>query len=216
MQIDMTTFKKENPDDYKSFNEFFFREIKPEVRPVGSPEDETVIISPADFRSTVFDLLQCAKDLFIMGSQFDVFHLLGGKPHGNVIKEFASVSMLNARLAPQDYHRYHAPLSGKRDSLESDVNVLTENERGVVVVDGDVCSYCFVSIGASEVGSCVTMVNSGDVVKKGDEIGYFQYGGSDIIVLFNKPVNWDGFREAVSRGYGNVGFEMDVLLSAIN
>lgn len=207
MNIDMSQFKKENINDYESFNDFFIREIKPEARPIAAPDDDSVVLAPADCRLTVFDSVADAKHLMIKGKKFDMEHLLGGREkHADLIDKYANAVMLNARLAPQDYHRYHAPLKGtvtqiykldgtdfftRRESLQSSVNVLTENEREIIEVESENCSYCFVPIGANEVGATVTLIKKGDKMNKGDEIGYFQYGGSDIVVLFSCSVEWD-------------------------
>jgi len=79
--------------------------------------------------------------------------------------------------------------------LKSEVDVLTINEREVIeIVNKEKgMSIIFIPIGASEVGKVVTEVDVGQKLKKGDEIGYFTYGGSDIWVSFNNviKVEWD-------------------------
>jgi len=206
MNIDMSAFQHERAEDYPTFNDFFIREVKPERRPIAAPEDNRVLVSPADCRLSVYSSVAEAKKLYIKGKKFDVQHLLGGSSNQKWIDMFQDAYMLNARLSPVDYHRYHAPLGGtvlttysipgmnfetRPTTLESQVNVLTDNEREVTILQSESYAYCFVAIGASAVGCCVTKVKEGDTVKKGDEIGYFQFGGSDIVILFNKPVLWD-------------------------
>jgi len=202
----MSAFKHERPEDYRTFNDFFIREIKPARRPIAYSYDNRILVSPGDCRLSVYSSVAEAKKLFIKGKQFDVQHLLGGSNYQKWIDMFQDAYMLNARLSPVDYHRYHAPLGGKvlmtysipgmdfetsPKSLESQVNVLTDNEREVTIFQSDSYAYCFVAIGAAAVGCCVTKVKEGDIVNKGDEIGYFQFGGSDIVILFDKPVQWD-------------------------
>lgn len=203
--IDMTQFKREKPYDYVNFNDFFTREIKPEVRPVASQEDSSVIVSPADCRMTVFESIDEAHELFIKGKQFDLEHLVGSDRQ-DIITKFKDGSAINARLTPCDYHRFHTCISGKITekyalpgqtydtevmALQSNIDILTGNERTIIVVESDNLSMLFIPIGARDVGLIRTNVNTGDTVTKGDEIGYFHYGGSDIFVMFDKKLKWD-------------------------
>ncbi|KAL2421531.1 Phosphatidylserine decarboxylase proenzyme 3 [Exophiala dermatitidis] len=109
------------------------------------------------------------------------------------------------RLSPQDYHRYHSPVRGRVSwfkqipgeyyqvdplCLQSDVDILTANARCCICLDTkEFGKVLFVAIGATNVGTvdinekCRTV---GSKIEKGDEVGLFQFGGSSIIVAFEK------------------------------
>lgn len=205
-EIDMSQFKRENPDDYKSFDDFFTREVKPDKRPISEPNDNSVVVSAADCRLSVFESQTETKELFIKGKAFTFHKLLGGDTA--LYEIFKNGSVANFRLSPQDYHRYHTPVGGKIENiilsgrttysvepvaLKSDIDVLGENERHILVIDGDggIGKVAFIAIGAERVGKVTTLVQIGQHVNKGEEVGYFSYGGSDIVVMFEKKVNWD-------------------------
>lgn len=205
-EIDMSQFQKENPSDYKTFNDFFIREVKPGKRPVSDPEDNTVIVSAADCRLVVFNSFEETKDLWIKGKRFSFEKLLNYDKA--LMEHFREGYVVNFRLAPQDYHRFHSPIAGrikdivtvggttysvKTKALESEIDVLGENERDIIVIEGaeGIGKVAYVAIGAERVGRVTSIVKQGDLVKKGDELGFFSYGGSDIVVLFEKKVIWD-------------------------
>ncbi|KAL1840156.1 hypothetical protein VTK73DRAFT_3838 [Phialemonium thermophilum] len=118
---------------------------------------------------------------------------------------FREAAVASFRLSPQDYHRYHSPVSGTVRlfrsmpgdyyqvdpvALHSGVDILTRNARDYVVIEteefGDVL---FVAIGATDVGTvCIhaQFQKPGAKIQKGEELGLFQFGGSSIIVAFEK------------------------------
>ena len=204
-ETDMTQFKREKPEEYKTFNDFFTREIKEGARPVAEPEDNSIVVSAADSRLVVFDSLEESENLWIKGEKFSFEKLLG---HDEALANiFRKGVLANFRLAPQDYHRFHTPVAGRIEhiktlggttysvepcAIKSDVDVLGDNERDVIVIDaGENGKVAFVAIGAMAVGRVTTVIKEGDTVKKGDELGYFSFGGSDVVVLFEKFIKWD-------------------------
>ncbi|KAF1933322.1 uncharacterized protein M421DRAFT_97499 [Didymella exigua CBS 183.55] len=184
---------------FKSFNEFFYRALKPEARPCSAPDDSRVIVSPADCRSVVFNTLDQAQSIWVKGREFTVERLLGdaypqdaARYHGGSLGIF--------RLAPQDYHRFHIPVDGVLDepkiiegeyytvnpmAIRSALDVYGENVRVICPIDsvshGRVMVIC---IGAMMVGSTVITRNKGDHVKRAEELGYFKFGGSTLLLLF--------------------------------
>ncbi|KAG8937231.1 hypothetical protein FRC03_008251 [Tulasnella sp. 419] len=91
---------------YKTFNSFFARRLKHTTRPVTDPDDPLTLTSVADCRLAVYQNVAEAKKFWIKGRQFSVASLLDD-PHFS--KLFGSKpSLAIFRLAPQDYHRYHA------------------------------------------------------------------------------------------------------------
>lgn len=210
-QIPMEDFVQDNPSAFRNFNEFFIREVRPERRPVAAPDDDSVVISSSDCRLTVFDSLCEARRLFIKGSRLDFHCLLGNKIcHGrpDLLNRFNNDSpVANFRLHPMDYHRFHAPVSGKivmmdhiegecftvkSKALQSDINVFCENMRTVALIEtAENGAVLFIAIGAENVGSVRMSVEDGADIVKGDEIGMFQFGGSDILVVFERAIRWD-------------------------
>jgi phosphatidylserine decarboxylase len=87
---------------FKTFNEFFYRKLKPGSRPPDSPEDPTVAVSPADSRMIAFESISEATRIWIKGVEFSLKKLLGGSPSAS---DYEGGSLAVFRLAPQDYHR---------------------------------------------------------------------------------------------------------------
>jgi phosphatidylserine decarboxylase len=197
-QLDMTEVLKPT-SEFKNFNEFFYRALKPGARPCSAPDDSRVIVSPADCRSVVFNTIDQAQSIWVKGREFTVERLLGdaypqdaARYHGGSLGIF--------RLAPQDYHRFHIPVDGVMDepktiegeyytvnpmAIRSSLDVYGENVRVICPIDsvshGRVMVIC---IGAMMVGSTVITRNKGEHVKRAEELGYFKFGGSTLLLLF--------------------------------
>lgn len=185
--------------EFKNFNEFFYRALKPGARPCSAPEDPRVIVSPADCRSVVFNTLDAAQAIWVKGREFTVQRLLGDA-YPEDAKRYVGGSLGIFRLAPQDYHRFHIPVDGVMDepktiegeyytvnpmAIRSALDVYGENVRVCVPIDsvahGRVMVIC---IGAMMVGSTVITRSKGDQVKRAEELGYFKFGGSTLLLLF--------------------------------
>ncbi|KAH9856812.1 phosphatidylserine decarboxylase-domain-containing protein [Lenzites betulinus] len=198
----------EQPDitKYTCFNDFFSRKLKPGVRPVQNAEDPSGFCSAADCRLTVFPSVDLAKQFWIKGSNFTIPDLLGVGADSEQAQLFKDSSVAVFRLAPQDYHRFHSPLDGivgdtndisgeyytvnPQAVNEPGFDVFTANKRSVLYVTHTPTStpVAFVAIGAMLVGSIKWTAGGqkGTTVKRGDELGYFAYGGSTVVVLFPK------------------------------
>lgn len=113
---------------------------------------------------------------------------------------FDGGSIVIARLAPQDYHRYHSPVTGTLQDFKSidggyytvnpiavnkPFDVFCENKRVVTTIETEhFGQVCFVAIGATMVGSINMTKKPYDALHKGEELGYFAFGGSTCITLF--------------------------------
>lgn len=207
---------------FKSFNEFFYRKIKlAEYRPLASPEDATVTVSPADCRLNVFESVNEATRLWIKGVNFNLNSLL---KDDELAKYFDGGSLVIARLAPQDYHRYHSPVDGtvvmnyhipgtyytvNPMAVRQKVDVYTENARTVTIIDSpQFGKVAFVSIGAMMVGSIVITPEVGAEVKRMSEIGYFAFGGSTIVLLYGKEAGVEFDKDLV----GNSRDQLETLI----
>lgn len=96
----------------ETFNEFFYRKLKPDARPVEAPADPTRLVSAADCRMMTFESVNEATRLWIKGREFSVARLLG-EAYSDQVEKFNGGAVAIFRLAPQDYHRFHSPVDGK-------------------------------------------------------------------------------------------------------
>ncbi len=173
--------------EYRTFNEFFTRRLKPGARPVGDG-----IVSPADGRMR----------LYLNADADTPFPLKGAK------RSLRYVFDLNApagrydiavfRLAPVDYHRFHFPcdcitpdpvhvIPGKYHSvnpiaLVRHPDIYAENERHILKCHASFGDFYLVDVGAFGVGTII-QTYSGDRHSKGDEKGIFKFGGSTVILI---------------------------------
>jgi phosphatidylserine decarboxylase len=203
-------------DEYKTFNEFFARSLRAGVRPIAAPDDPSVAVSPADCRLSVFPDVTDATRLWIKGDSFTIERLLGPRVGPQLADRYVNGSMLIARLAPQDYHRWHFPVSGKQGArvpidgalftvnpiaVNQNVNVFTENKRVICELETrEFGKVIVIPVGATMVGSIVFLARDGAEVRKGDQHGMFCFGGSTVIVLFEKDaIEFDNDLVATSR-----------------
>ncbi|KAF3435181.1 hypothetical protein FNV43_RR22268 [Rhamnella rubrinervis] len=187
-------------EHFKTFNEFFVRELKPGARPIAYMDDDSVAVCAADCRLTAFKSVDDSLRFWIKGRKFSIQGLLGQETCSNA---FIGGTLVIFRLAPQDYHRFHAPVTGTMEKFinipgclytvnpiavnSKYCNVFTENKRVVTVIStAEFGKVAFVAIGATMVGSITFSKEEGDHVKKGDELGYFSFGGSTVICVFEK------------------------------
>lgn len=188
----------EDLNRYMTFNDFFSRKLKQGARPIEGGRDNSIVVSVADSRLVVFDKVDEAKQLWIKGSGFSVNKLLGRAPRSQGEEHAIAIF----RLAPQDYHRVHCPLNGKivkinhihgtyytvnPMAVRSELDVFGENIRCVVSLETEEYGMVeIVLVGAMMVGSILLSVNKGDDVIKGQELGYFKFGGSTVVLVFKK------------------------------
>lgn len=194
-------------NEFKNFNEFFYRALKQDARPCSAPKDSGIIVSPADCRSVVFDRMDEATKIWVKGREFSIERLLGNT-YPDDAKRYKNGSLGIFRLAPQDYHRFHVPVDGIMGkpkliegeyytvnpmAIRSALDVYGENVRVVVPIDsvshGRVMYIC---VGAMMVGSTVITRKPGEKLSRAEELGYFKFGGSTILLLFEPgAMNFD-------------------------
>ncbi len=189
-QIDTSQFQN---SDYQSFNDFFIRKLKPGTRKIDT--NSNVVISPADGKVFAFQDIS-GQSFIVKGYRFNLKSFLQNDSLAHV---YNNGSLLLFRLCPTDYHRFHFPVSGKLSkvikiqgdyysvspiALRKRIKIFCENKREYQTVDSRLFSNVIMAeIGATMVGSIV-QTSQGKVAEKGAESGYFQFGGSSIILLF--------------------------------
>lgn len=183
-------------ESYGTFNEFFYRHLKPEARPVDA--DPKTAVFPADGRHLAVADVDAADRFYIKGQSFDLSKFVGDDA---LAQRFAGGSMIISRLCPVDYHRYHFPVGGQAGSvrmldgslrsvsplaLRRHLSILWENRRARTLVEspefGDVL---VMEVGATCVG-CMHSTFVPGPVEKGGPKGYFSFGGSCVTTIFQK------------------------------
>lgn len=182
---------------FKTFNDFFVRKLKDGARTFdGNP---ATVISPADGTIMVIENITQTMQFPVKESQFDLATFLGDK---KMAQEYEGGTLLLFRLAPWDYHRFHFPINctplpathikGIYESVHpiayvTGVQPLTQNERHLTILKTDhLGDICMVSVGALFVGAIKETYTPNHKHHKGDEAGYFCFGGSTIVLLFKK------------------------------
>jgi len=181
--------------DFSSFNDFFIRKLKPSSRPLAAKE----AVLPADARYLVFPSLKDLSNFFIKDKSFNLPSFLKDPL---LAKKYASGSMVIARLAPIDCHRFYFPFdcvpqksklingclySVNPLALRGSLKNFLENKRVLTRLQTNhfkevIC----LEVGATNVGSIVQTYEPGKSYKKGDEKGYFELGGSTLVFLFEE------------------------------
>ena len=194
---------------FTSFNAYFHRQVKLALRPVAAPDDPKVIVSAND--GTVYAIARGVKaqDRFwLKGQPYSLVNMLNGPEH---LGHFIGGDVFQSFLSGADYHRWRAPIAGVVRHAEvvnglmfSDAESAGEdptagtysqgyeasvNTRGLVFIeskDPTIGMVCVIPIGITEISSVTIDVRHGDVVKKGDELGHFSYGGSSMCLVFQR------------------------------
>jgi len=193
-KIDSSEFVKTS---FTSFNDFFIRKLKRERRPIIADPRRAAL--PADGRYLAFPNVQDVGKFYIKGKSFDLTSLLQNPPYA---RRYEEGSMVIARLCPTDYHRYHFiadGIPGKAREISGDLysvnpialhkklSILWTNKRVVTDFETDLFGkVLYIEIGATCVGTIHQTYSPGVRVCKGEEKGYFSFGGSCLVILFEK------------------------------
>ena len=182
-------------DDVRSFNEFFCRRIKDGLRPVET--DKNKLVAPCDGLLTAYRINEDTV-IPVKQSRFRIREMLR---NSRLAKSFEGGTALVFRLCVNHYHRYAFFDSGRcyrnrrirgiyhtvRPVALSEFPVFTENTREYVVIDTESFGRAVqMEVGAMLVGRIVNEKYDNKTVRRGDEKGHFEYGGSTIIVLLGK------------------------------
>lgn len=189
--IDMTDFEERS---YSSYNDFFTRKIKPGARTISG--DETTLISPCDSFVTAYPITE-KLSFDVKNTEYTVRSLLHSK---KLADRFGGGYALIFRLTVSDYHRYCYAVSGTQSKnyyipgtfhtvnpIANDfLPVYKENCREYTLIhSGQFGEVLQMEVGALMVGKIVNHKASCPVTR-GEEKGYFEFGGSTIILLLQK------------------------------
>ena len=183
----------DTPDSYATFNDFFYRKLRPEARPIA----DSPIVFPADGRHLGFPNIDQIDGFFVKGQSFDLDALIADK---ELSKKFRGGTLVLSRLCPVDYHRYHFPVSGTPSAtklingplfsvspiaLARNLSYLWENKRTITRIETEnIGTVLMMEIGATCVGSILQTYEANKETKIGQEKGYFAFGGSSTITIF--------------------------------
>ncbi|SAL02886.1 phosphatidylserine decarboxylase family protein [Caballeronia ptereochthonis] len=198
---------------FASWNRFFTREFRPDARPVAQPENDKVIVSACEASPyNVQDNVRLQDSFWIKSQPYSLLEMLTAR-ESELASRFVGGTVYQAFLSAFFYHRWHAPVSGiitkaylvdgtyysDAESEGEDPGGLNDSQgyitavaaRAVIVIDCDdaaIGEVACVFVGMAEVSSCVIEALPGQRVRKGDELGYFQYGGSTCCLIFRAGV----------------------------
>lgn len=207
-QVDMQEAIDENIEDYASFNQFFIRKLKPELRSI--TQDPKQVACPAD--GNISQIGQIAQQSIFQakGFYFTLSGLLGSEA---IAAQFVQGSFATFYLSPKDYHRVHMPLAGKLiktihipgklfsvspETTRAIPHLFARNERVVCIFETDQGPMAVILVGAMIVGSIHISSTVGTTLAKGEELGYFKLGSTVIVLLPEKVVEWQSTLQADS------------------
>jgi len=190
-EIDSSEFVEKK---FSSFNDFFIRKLKGETRPIDC--DPETFVMPADGRYLVYPKF---NDFVVKGKEFSIRQFLDSS---ELASRYADGSMAIIRLCPIDYHRFHFPCDGRASkarlingflysvnpiALAKRISILSENKRMITEIQTERSgTVLYIEIGATSVGSIHQTYTPESNISKGQEKGYFEFGGSCIVLLFEK------------------------------
>jgi len=196
---------------FRSWDDFFTREVRAGVRPVACPDDDRVIVNACESAPYRIARQVSYRDRFWIKAQpYSIVHMLA---NDTLAPLFAGASVYQAYLSPLSYHRWHSPVSGTiRKAYVKDGTYFAEaashgfdpagpNDsqsyitevatRALIFIEADnpdIGLMCVLAVGMAEVSSCQITVYEGQRVRKGDQLGMFHYGGSTHCLIFRPGV----------------------------
>jgi len=189
------------PGGWQTFNQFVTRQIKPGKRPVADRCNDAVIVATTD---SVYLGQWPISDAFVItkGTRYSVIELLDGSPYQDKFREGV---FTHSYLNLNDYHHFHVPVGGiirevrnipgntimnvikSTDGTLEDVDGVDfqfTQTRGLLILETSIGFVAVLPVGMGHISSVILTVDEGDTLAKGDEFGYFAFGGSDMVMLF--------------------------------
>jgi phosphatidylserine decarboxylase len=208
-KVNMSEARVEQPEDYPTFNDFFIRHLKPELRPISTAR----IVSPVDGRVSALGQIHVGMLMQAKGRTYSVSELLSRTEAE--CAAFERGSYMTLYLSPKDYHRIHMPISAKLlemvhvpgtlfsvqpETTRVIPKLFAKNERLIVFFETELGRMAMVLVGATIVGAIGTSwhgdlkrsatervyrYSGDDALEKAAEMGYFKLG-STVILLFDE------------------------------
>jgi len=209
---------------FASWNDFFTRHFNEGARPVDSPDDDDVIVSACE--STPYAIaidVQLQDSFWIKSQPYSLRDMLAGDAS---CPEFVGGTVYQAFLSATNYHRWHSPVAGTivrafvqpgtyyseadsegPDPVNSQGYLAHVATRAIIVIKADnpaIGLVGFVAVGMLEVSSCLigAHIAPGYHLTKGEELGYFQFGGSTHCLVFQPGVIADFNLSAIPQPHG--------------
>jgi len=198
---------------FKSWDDFFTRTFRPGVRPVESPDDDTVVNCACESRIyCIASDVKTVDQFWLKGECYSLKHMLNNDPFTPL---FAGGTVFQAFLAATKYHRWHSPINGVvvkivmvpgtyyaaspamgfRNPAGPDPSAQNSSQSFLTAVatraliflrsnNPGIGLMCFMAVGMAEVSTCEVMVKEGQRIKKGEQLGMFHFGGSTHCLIF--------------------------------
>jgi len=196
--IDMSVYAK-TYDQYSSFNEFFMRSLNSNARVID--KNNNILISPCDGKLSAYENINLNDIVQIKGFTYSLKELL---QDNEIYNMYDGGTCLIFRLCPTDYHRFHfidngvcsetTKIKGNYYSvnpvaLKNVKKLFCQNKREWSIFHSDnFDDVLCMEIGATCVGSIIQSYSPNSKITKGDEKGYFKFGGSTVILFFKKDI----------------------------
>lgn len=190
---------------WKSYNDWFHRQVQAARRPIACPDDPRVVVSAND--GTMWNIQRDVRawdDFWLKAQPYSLTDMLDGR----MVERFVGGDVFQSFLSGANYHRFRSPIDGVvRDvrivnqllfteaesaGLDPHAGVLSlgydaaVNTRGLAFIQSPIETLgmvCVIPVGITEISSVTWSVRPGQEVKKGDELGWFSYGGSTLAIV---------------------------------
>jgi phosphatidylserine decarboxylase len=224
---------------FRSWDDFFTRELRPGVRPVAGPNDMSVIVNACE--SAPYRIARHVKyrDRFWIKSQpYSIAHMLAAD---DLAPLFAGATIYQAYLSPLSYHRWHSPVAGTvtkayvndgsyyaeaashgfdpagpNDSQSFITEVATRALIFINADNPDIGLMCVLAVGMAEVSTCEITAYEGQRVKKGDQIGMFHYGGSTHCLIFRPDVKLEFDHHGQKPGLHSINIPVNARIATVS
>jgi phosphatidylserine decarboxylase len=198
-----------NADDYVkgpgvwlSFNQFLARQMKPGRRPIAARCDDRVLVSPVDGSYQGQWNIEEDSSLVVKRKEYSIKEFLAGSDYAN---KFEGGTFTHIFLEITDYHRYHVPVGGLikevrqipggtwiNEGVKSDGEIKNIDDvgfqfahtRASMIIESALGLVAIIPVGMGHISSTTITAEVGTTLQKGEEFGYFAFGGSDIVMLF--------------------------------
>jgi phosphatidylserine decarboxylase len=224
--------------DYRSWDDFFTRELRAGVRPVAHPDDDSVIVNACESAPYRIARHVNYRDRFWIKSQpYSIVHMLA---NDSLAPLFAGATIYQAYLSPLSYHRWHSPVSGTvtkayvkdgtyyaeaashgfdpagpNDSQGFITEVATRALIFIEADNPDIGLMCVLAVGMAEVSTCEITAYEGQRVKKGDQIGTFHYGGSTHCLIFRPDVKLEFDHHGQKPGLQSMNIHVNARIATV-